>query len=474
MQLFIILAALLSFTGCSKEYMAEREFWKAERLMSQIKKADLEAQGTQILDPVATAYQKVFEKYPGTVKAVESLFVITNIRLRQKNTQAARETLQKIIQNFSSWPDRAIEAREGLAKIYEVEGAWDKAETAYWELAKFHPLHPKGLYAPVHMIIHYKKVRDPEGQKRVYSLALDYYEGNLKTTGPIQAAAAIKNYLALAKLANGDWQEARTDWLTIPKEFPESPYAPMALLAAGELSQERRDIGSALDAYNQFLTSYGKHPLVERTTLRIGLLHSELKEFAKAREWFNKLLVHVKEAEKIAQLKLLIGQSYQNEGNWEEAEKIYHEIETQYPNSGAALQVPLFFYTHMESLGETEKAQEILDSALQKYQEIEKTATDPAMSQLAQRLEFSAYAEKGDWKEIMSTFDENMAKEQAMDKRGNWLIFKAFIAESKLKDLEQAKSLYQSFLSEYANHPLANYAKTKLEALTKSSPSPSV
>lgn len=468
--LLLFLGALTAFllTGCSKNYQAEREFWKAEKVLNDVKKTDIQAKGAETaLAPAILAFERVIDKFPGSVKSVESLFVISNLQIRMNKLADARDTLKKVVQNFSNLQDRTIEAREGIARIYEVEGNWEKSEETYWELAEYHPMHVKGLYAPVHVVIHYKKVNDIAGRKKAFDRAIAYYEEKLKVLGPIDAAGAVVNYKGLVQLANGDWQDARQTWLSISENHPESPFAALALLSAAELSSGRKDFGSAIDAYKKFFERYPTHMAAGKGAYSLGLVYSGQKEFGSAREWFDKaltLLGNNKNA--TADVKLTIARTYEEENLPAKADEYYEQVKKDHPESPAALQVPLLLFQRYNKAGENDKAAQILDDAIKTYGEVEAGA-DPQMASVAQRLQNTAFAQKGEWEEIMSNFDESYASEKSFSRKGSWLFLKALLAENRLKDNVKALSFYKIFLDEYPNHPLAALARTRSQNLLK-------
>lgn len=458
--------ALLFLAGCSQSYQAERDYWKAEKMLSGVTKAMVQEQGPQVFDPAIAAFKKVYEQFPGTEKAADSLFVISNLYLRQKKYDDAIRTLEKVIQNYSDKRERAPEARYGIAGIYEATGAWEKAEPLFWETAEYHSYHQKGLYAPVHVILHYKKVKDKDGMAAAYQRALDFYNRMLKQTGPIQAASALKNYLALAQLANGSWREARATWDSLPKEFPDSSYAPLGLLASGELSWKKQELEAAAASYEDYLKSYPKHPLVTRTMVQLGMIYASQKNYGTAREWLEKAIQNEKKSETLADVKLMIGKSYQDEGIWSEAEKVYQDIEANHENTNAALQIPFLLASYHEEQGHADEAKKILDEAITRYQSLV-DGSDTRMANVALRLQNAAYAEKGDWQNMLANFEQKIQEEKAPERRANWVFLKAVVTEKRLQDEAAARTLYQQFLSQYPEHPLAALAKTRQEFLLK-------
>jgi TolA-binding protein len=465
-RVLALLCSLAILSGCSQTYQAEREYWKAEKMLTGVTKAMVKEQGPQVFDPVIASFKRVYEQFPGTAKAAESLFVISNLYLRQKKYDEAIRTLEKIIQNYSEFRDRAPEARYGIAGIYEATGEWEKAEKLFWETSEYSPYHQKGLYAPVHIILHYKKAKDKEGMTLAYQKAVDFYNRMLKQTGPIQAASSLKNYLALAQLANGSWREARATWDSLPKEFPDSNFAPLALLASGELSWKKEELEAAAASYEEYLQKYPKHPLVPRTMVQLGMIYSTQKNYPKSREWFEKAITNEKKADTIADVKLMIGKSYQDEGLWTDAEKIYQEIDANYKDTNAALQIPFMLASYYEEQGKADEAKKILDEAIGRYQSLVDSA-DPRMADMALRLQNAAYAEKGDWQSILSNFEERIQQEKTPERKANWVFLKAVVTEKRLQDNAAALALYQDFVAQFPDHPLASLAKSRQELLLK-------
>ena len=464
---FIIpLTLLLLLSGCRESYLAEKEFFKASKVLATIKASDIKAHGLQVYDPAIEAFEHVVEKYPGTPKAVESLFLISHLRASQKNFDKARTALEKVVQNSAN---RASTARLTIAQLYEREGRWKDAEAAYWETAQYHSLDINGLYAPIQIILHYKKLGDVVGRDKAYRKALDHYNKVLEQSGPIQASAMVRNYLALAYFSNDEWERAKQEWLSLAKDMPENSYAPLSLLAAAELSQQKADIPTAIKIYRDYLQQYPKHALAGKTAVSLGLLYEDRKEFAEARQWFEKALTQyfTKNKAQAADIKLLIGKSYQDEGRWSDAERIYREIETQYPMTVAALQVPFMAHLHYESIGQKEKAKEILDSAINHYKELATQYSGTKLERYVRSFINSAYAKQGNWNQVLSSIDEEIKREKRPIRQGRWLILKALIAEKQLQDKEKALSLYRDFLTRYPEHPLARAAKMHQQILAQ-------
>ncbi len=471
LSIIFVLSALI-VSGCRENYLAEKSFFQANHVLRSIKPADLEADPIKSLDPAIQAFQKVAEQYPTTQKAADSLFTIAKLRVKQKKYEDAIQALRKVIPNFTGRGELVPNARFFIAQLHEVQGFWQKAEKAYWETAIYHPLHARGLYAPLYIVLHYKQVKDKTGQAEAYQKAVEHYKRMLDQVGPIEASAGLRNSLALTYLAQGNLGEARTEWLAVAEQFPKSAYAPMALLTIAELSWRDKEFEQSFTDYNYFFERYPRHALAGKTAVHVGLLYAGRKEFAKAREWYDKAITQYfqKDLSGVADIKLLIGKSYQDEEFWEQAEKVYSEIETKYPITAAALQVPFMKFMHYDKIGQPEIGNKVLDEAIVHYKKLMATENRRSkMARYAEQFTISAYAQKKDWNQLLAGVDQALQKETVKEKRGRWLFLKALITENNLKDRERALTLYQDFLAQYPGHPLFNSAKNHQEILARPS-----
>lgn len=465
--IFILLISFL-LTGCRENYLAEKAYYRATKTLESVKNENLKTH-PEVLKPVISAFELVAEKYPSTSKARESYFQISLLKAGQKDFDGARAALEKVIQNFSRSGESASDASFRIGQLHEMESHWDLAEKTYWQIADTYPLHTKGLYSPLYILLHYKKTKDTIKQAVAYQMAVEHYGSLLNNIGPIEASSPIKNYLALTYLANNDWQKARSEWLSISKQFPNNSYAPLALLTAAELSTKNNRIDLAIGDYEEFMKEYPKQTYSGKTVIRLGLLYDSQKQYEKARKWFNEAINQYFKDDPagIADCKLLIGKSYQNEGQWEKAEEVFKELESQHSMTAAALQVPFLRFVHFKDLGEIEKGNQILDEAIAKYKKLVEEQPNSPVSDYARQFMLSAFSQKKDWNQLMERVDQEIQNEPIKERKGRWLFLKALIAENRMKDKKQAASIYQDFLTQYPGHPLSQLAKSHQELVSK-------
>jgi len=463
-KICLLLIAAVGLAGCSQEYMAEREFYKAQKVLESIKLTE----GDKALDKAIDAFSQIVEKYPSSRKALESLNLIANMRIRQKQFDKAREALKTVIQNFSSGQEEVVDARYRMARIYEQEGNWDAAEKMYWDLIQYHPMHRRGLYTPIHLLNRYKRIKDEKAFQATYVRVLDHFESLMKQIGPIESLATVKNYLGTVYMLNDEWRRAIDEWRSIVEQFPQSPFAPLALLSAGELAWKRQNYGDAEKYYYEFFDKYATHRLAGQTAVRVGLQYYMKKEFAQARKWFTKAVdeyftVQSKQRQDVL---LLIGMSFQYEGKWQNADEIYTQIENEYGLSSAGMQIPLLRADYYRSVGENEQATDTLNKAILQYEILEGRGDQtPDTVGMARRMRASALMAKGDWDTLITDLDKYKLEENDPQREGRWLFLKALLTETRLKDKNKALDLYQDFIDQYPNHPLVSRALEQIEGI---------
>ncbi|MBI4387695.1 MAG: tetratricopeptide repeat protein [Candidatus Omnitrophica bacterium] len=470
-KLFVVLAFASLILGCqSGEYKAEKAFYEASKILKEIKRQGFDqAKASEVLTPAIQAFQAVVEKYPSTTKAAESLFIVADLEVQQGKLDEARSALEKVVQNFTGKGTLASEARFRIAQIYEKQGNWDKAEAMYWETATYHPWENKGMYAPLVLIAHYKQEGKKGSENVAYVKAVDHFEKMLKEAGPIKSAAMLKYFSGLVHMANEEWEKAATAWLELPKEFPESPYAALSFLSAGESFLKIKKTDRAVETYKLFLEKYPTHAQFGEATMRLGLIYQGMGQFETARSWYEKAVKHYEAKEKPRALdaKLLIGRSFQEEGHWEKAEEIYKSIEVEYPKSPAALQIPLLVAHHYETIGKKKEADEELSKAIERYQNLEEGLIPGTLGAgYTRRALVTAYAQKGEWDKVAASLEEDYQKEQIPGKKANFLFLKGLVVENRLQDANQALSIYKNFLKEYPQHPLAQLAERHIQSLS--------
>ena len=468
--LCVMVMSGILISGCSRNYMAEREFYKAEKIFKGISEDEVKTTGPSAFDPAIEAFEKVANKYPTTPKALESLFTISNLCVKQEKYAEAREALRKVVINFSGNSSKVAEARFQMARIFEKENQWGQAESVLWETAEYHPTEARGLESPIYVIRHYLQMKYPDAARRAYEQAVEYYEKVIERLGPIEGSIPVRNYMAVAHSTMGDWKAAREEWLSTWNDFQGKPGAFLSLIAAAEASQMNGQETLALSLYNRFIDRSTEDFFMKgQVYVRVGLIYHHKGAFGEARKHYEASLKYFKDSKaQTSDVKLLIARTHQSEGNWDAARSIYDEIESDNPRTAAALQVPLMKANYFESQGDAEQARKIRDETVKQYQEIALRNPNTPVEKLVMRLIHDVNYQQTDWQSTLQQLDKAMSDASTTEKKGELLLMKALIADKQLKDKALALNLYNDFLSSYSDHTLVQTAKHYRDLLAKS------
>ncbi len=259
-RVLVIAGVALGLSGCSKNYSAERLYWKAQQIGAPVIKNPRTATPEQFALAV-NAFQHVVERTPGTMWAARAQAVIGSFYADQQHYDKAREAFGLVIQNYNRYSDLALGARIGIAKSYEREDRWEEAAKAYAEISAYHPWSTVGLDAPLYIATVYAKRQQPEQAKKAYERAARAYTKLIPNAPSPEMALQVKGYLALAYHQLGRWDQAVAILEEVKASTSPGVNRPYVLLALGMIYQQR--LGStdkAAELYTTLAQEFPEHP----------------------------------------------------------------------------------------------------------------------------------------------------------------------------------------------------------------------
>ncbi|MBC7328535.1 tetratricopeptide repeat protein [bacterium] len=129
-----------------------------------------------------------------------------------------------------------------------------------------------------------------------------------------------------------DYEKAGDAFKKVAQEYPQSEYAPEALLRAGDMYAQSKKPDDAIAVYQEFVDKYPKDPRVPSALMNIAWRYSDKKDFVKSAETFKKVADEYPNSESAKEALLRAGDMYAKAGKNEEAIKIYQEFAQKYPN----------------------------------------------------------------------------------------------------------------------------------------------
>jgi tetratricopeptide (TPR) repeat protein len=465
--LAVLCLALFTLTACSGDYLPEKYLYKANR---KARTLDIESATQEEIKEVMDAYLIVTDKWPLSMKAVEAHGAISNLFLSQKEFDAARDELKKIVLNFSNKAEVAARARFSIGKIFELEQRFDEAEQAYTELYGLLPTTREGLMSPLYIAEMYKRLNMPEKASAAYKKALSHYRDKLVELGQIRLSAVLQNYIALTYASQGSWKEAVANWELLVETYPDTMLIGPTYLTLGEIYYDKlKERSKAIEYLERAVGQYPDTDISLRAQSKLVQIYFSSGEYDAVIELAENIAENADNDEIKAQAEMIVAQAFEKKGDWPSAEKRFTSVMEDYPDTVSALKVPLLIAQHFQGEEAAADMDAIYESALLNYQKIIDSDTiSERTKQGAFDLSNLIYARQQNWDKIITEMDAIYQNEQeSINKRSRALFIKAFLYHTKLDDHAEAERLYTVFLSEFESHPLQNVVEKQLSKLTE-------
>ncbi|OQA80309.1 MAG: tol-pal system protein YbgF [bacterium ADurb.Bin243] len=205
-------------------------------------------QNNKTIDKSIEAYYEVLNNYPENKKTPEVLMELAKFYKEKKgDAENSIKTYQQVIEKFEKDP-KAYDAYMEIARIHEENKDYKNLAQTYNKLYEAYPTHEKA-------------------DKTLFEIA-QIYEINLREYK--KKRIDDKTYFRLEK---NNLNEAVKYYTKIVDNFPQSKYAPAALMKIGDILNT--DMANGLDARLMYKAVVEKYP--------------DSKEYAQALETYNKM-----------------------------------------------------------------------------------------------------------------------------------------------------------------------------------------
>lgn len=187
---------LLSSGG---EYAAERLFYRATRLNSEIV-ANPDVAPPQLLVTIENTLQKILQRYPKTTMAKRANITLAEFYILNKKYNLAFSALASMVDKYNS--DTGVLSVAGFLKgvAYEKQDRWDMALKEFAMVRDKYTNTELGLQVPIYIGRHYEKEGDSVRAGEAFAEAAAFYE-NLERSNPrtmigyMASALSIEAYL---------------------------------------------------------------------------------------------------------------------------------------------------------------------------------------------------------------------------------------------------------------------------------------
>ncbi len=266
---FICMIGLLLLVGCSKEYMAERMCWYANKLYAQIIKNPDKSSEYEIKMTIG-AFQDILRIYPEWNNASQLQFNIANIYLLKKKYPQARKEFKNLQDKYPEQINMCLQAQISIGRTYEMEKKWDKALVCYQKIITDYPVSYSALQLLRYIGDYYDDCKQDDKAQEAYVQAINHYERLIKDYSGTQVEATAWEFILDIYKKQKQYDKTLETWQRIIDAHPESNRAAVALY---EIATMYLDVlkkpGEAFGYYKSFATKYPEHKLVQSANTKM-------------------------------------------------------------------------------------------------------------------------------------------------------------------------------------------------------------
>jgi len=479
----ILIAATLLLVSCTanspltEQYRAEKMFFSANKL-----------------------YQKVMinPRIASTADYGSAISAYTDI-LNQFDHNTPNPSVQSVIkQSYLT-----------AAELWILQGEFDKAALLYDSFIRSFPDDKKfGL------LVHFANARSNE---RIFNFnkTVSEYETIIQKFGliqdPLQPNVNVLNLpLVLARLNAsqetapakklGQYKRAENFYLASIREHPKSATALYSAIFLASLYADQQRWYNVIDLFENLIRDYPTREEIPNIKLSLGNVYLDgLNRPPKALEIFEDLLsedaiapfAHLAKARAFvkqaryeqartllkwimetyptnktlcASSQLTLASTYEMEGKWDRAVVEYRWVKEKYPITPQGLFIPMYIADYYRRRGETNLVNDALNEAIEHYRNLVKKYPKTVLAGISQEYIISCLSAQNKW--------ENAAEAAASLKRiypgsrseMSSYLFLGQIYE-KMKQFKQATVVYERFLKQFPDHPLAAQVKERLRIM---------
>jgi tetratricopeptide (TPR) repeat protein len=321
--------------------------------------------------------------------------------------------------------DAVLAIPEGIVGLKRDMGDTEGAKAALAEAARYYQGLLRRRYPPIlEAQIRARFVR-VELEQQQWALGMRELEilrrlaSTSRELGPLEPEIRYSEAKLFAALnSDKDPVEAVDRLDRVAKDFPQSPFAPRAVLEAGALLERRGQKKAALDRYRQAAEMAPRQlDVAPVATFRRALLEDQV-------------------------------------GNWELAKNLLESIPVLYPESQAAVEAPMSIAQHYVRAGQRDAAVQAVQRAIGTYRDLVARDSTSKAGPLYRWSIFRCYRILNDGRGALEAADEMVARDLGNPFTAQVLLESAQIAHQSRQD-ERARAYLERFLAAYPNSPMA-------------------
>jgi len=470
--IILVFIPLLIFTGCGRDYSAEKQLWYADKLRNE-KLKDPEKATPKDYKKVIASYEKILKKYPDWGKNGKVLLTIARLYARQGNLSRAEEEFKKVLEDYPRDIASSIEAQASIGSIYEQRGEWKKAEIEYKKVATNFPhvannrLLLRTFEMPLYIARHYQASGQMEKAKEVYAETIAGYQKVKEKNKENELGAVAQSYIARAYMNQGKWEEAIKAFQTLITDYAKSPQAAMAFYRIGQIYQKQLKLPiRAIATYRKYIEDYPKKANAKEAQFNLGSLYAQEGDYAQAIKELQLVLNKYPQDNKLSPAaQLAIASLYEKEDKWDQALTEYRKVLSDFPKTVSALRVPLHIAQYYQSKEKKEEAQKAYQEAVAYYKKVSSENKGTPFGLAATEFLANTYFAQKDWETGINILQTIPANYPNVPRAATAFYRIGQIYQKQLKLPIRAIETYRKYIKNYPKEAKAKEAQFNLSSL---------
>ncbi|MBU0983619.1 MAG: tetratricopeptide repeat protein [candidate division Zixibacteria bacterium] len=217
---------------------------------STMRIANIYATKLNRLDSAVMEFDGLLDRLKGrdTLRRPAVLFAKTNVLLDQKKYNEARELLTTLKHKYTKFFDETPAAQYAIARSFELQDNWDRAETEYRFLLEKYPSSEQAMATFVYLTDQYaRQGRTLESERMEHRAETELDRIAMNRSGTTDAALAL-SYKAELYRRREDWPTTVGILVRLFEEFPKTSIGQQAVITASVIQRDKLNNGAAADS----------------------------------------------------------------------------------------------------------------------------------------------------------------------------------------------------------------------------------
>lgn len=367
------------------------------------------------------------------------------------------------------------------AQILKVHHHYEDALPRLEAIIKAHPDRNEASWSAGYVTDIFMALGDMDSLRnraRQYRLmSLGETEDKAADFADLEQGAAFKQAKQL--ITEGELEAGAEAYLAFHEQYPDSDYAPDALINAANNFQRSGRAERAIELFEQFVDLYPSHPFAEELYFRIAANYESIFELDKAVYYYDELVRRFPDSElnassaqyNAAFLRTGLGEHAEAGAAYEaygerfpdraDAEDVYFKAGRQYELAGDA-QAEAFYRRYLDRYGDEAHVDHALEARFKLGELAKKRGDEQSWDEYLDRVaeDYRAYVSEGvevGWKgshyaaqaafrDLQASYDEMVADELTGNETGD-----AALLEAKPEELQAFEAEANRFISTYGD-----------------------